>query len=201
MKTNAKKSVKKTPNKSVQTARKMTKISSMTERPELVYGQNPGYERPKWDDYFIEIMQTVAKRGNCDRGRSGAVLVKGKQIIATGYVGAPTGLETCDEVGHLIKVVYDERGGQHKHCVRTTHAEANAIAQAAKFGVPTDGATMYCRMEPCLDCTKLMINAGIKRIVCEKKYHAAHDSRAMLEKAHVELVVLHDEEEQYAQSR
>ncbi len=163
----------------------------------LQYGQHPDYERPDWDEYFLEIMRTVAKRANCDRGRSGAVLVKGKQIIATGYVGAPAGLPTCDEVGHLIKVAYDERGGQHEHCVRTTHAEANAIAQAARNGISTDNGTIYCRMEPCLDCTKLLINAGIKRVVCERRYHAAHDSREMLAKAGVKLEVLHDEEQEY----
>lgn len=170
-------------------------------KEECIYGQNPAHRRPAWDDYFIEIMNTVAKRANCDRGRSGAVLVKGKQIIATGYVGAPAGLPTCDEVGHLIKVAYDERGGQHEHCVRTTHAEANAIAQAAKHGVATDGATIYCRMEPCLDCAKLLVNAGIKRIVCEKRYHAAHDSREMLKKAGVQLEVLKNEEMSYEQTR
>jgi dCMP deaminase len=170
-------------------------------RPGLVYGQNPGHKRPGWDDYFLEIMHTVAKRANCDRGRTAAVLVKNKQIIATGYVGAPAGCPTCDEVGHLMKTVYDERGGQHQHCVRTTHGEANAIAQAARHGIPTEGATIYCKFEPCLDCTKLLINAGIKRVVCERKYHAAHDSREMLKRAGIELVVLHDEEEQYEKMR
>ncbi len=166
-----------------------------------VYGKNSGYKRPDWDEYFLEIMRTVGKRGTCDRSRTGAVLVKNKQIIATGYVGAPAGCPTCDEEGHLIKVVYDERGGQHKHCVRTTHAEMNAIAQSAKRGVSCEGGTIYCHMEPCLDCTKLLINAGITRVVCEKRYHAAHDSREMLRQAGVELVVLHDEESQYAQMR
>lgn len=167
----------------------------------LSYGQNPDHKRPDWDEYFLEIMSTVAKRGNCDRGRAGAVLVKNKQIIATGYVGAPAGLPTCDEVGHLMKTVYDERGGQHQHCIRTTHAEMNTIAQAARRGISTEGATIYCRMEPCWDCTKVIINSGIKRVVCERRYHAAHDSREMLVKAGVELVVLHDEEQQYDKMR
>jgi len=165
---------------------------------ELLYGQNPDHHRPDWDDYFMEIMETVAKRANCDRGRAAAVIVKGRRILATGYVGAPAGLPTCDEVGHLIKVVYDERGGEHKHCVRTTHAEANAIAQAARHGTSIDGGTIFTRMAPCLDCTKLLINAGIKRVVCEKRYHADHDSRLFLEHAGVELVVLTDEHQEYA---
>jgi dCMP deaminase len=165
------------------------------------YGQNPGHKRPSWDEYFMEIMFTVGKRGNCDRGRSGAVLVKDRRVIATGYVGAPAGLNTCDQVGHLIKVAYDERGGQHQHCVRTTHAEANAIAQAARHGTSCDGATVYCKMEPCLDCAKLLINAGVKRVVADKHYHAGHDSRELLRNAGVQLDILHDEEEQYEKMR
>lgn len=172
------------------------KVDRMVNRAkELVYGQHLDHVRPSWQAYFMEIMEGVSKRGTCDRGRAGAVLVRGKQIIATGYVGAPAGLPTCDEVGHLIKTVYDERGGKHDHCVRTTHAEMNALAQAAKFGAATDGCTVYCRMEPCFDCTKLMINAGIKKVVAQKHYHAAHDSRDALAKAGVELVVLEDVEE------
>lgn len=167
----------------------------------LKYGQHPEYKRPDWDTYFLEITHTVGKRSNCDRGRTAAIIVKGKQIIATGYVGAPAGLPTCDEVGHLIKVVYDESGSKHEHCVRTTHAEANAIAQAARYGISTDGATVYCLMEPCLDCTKLLINAGIKRVVCEKRYHAAHDSREFLKKAGVKLEVLSDEEQKYEEKQ
>ena len=165
---------------------------------ELAYGQNPDHQRPDWDEYFMEIMETVAKRANCDRGRSAAVIVKDRRIIATGYVGAPAGLPTCDEVGHLIKVAYDERGGEHQHCIRTTHAETNAIAQAARHGTRIDGGTIFCRMTPCLDCTKLLINAGILRVVCQKRYHADHDSLRFLEEAGVELVVLKDEHQEYA---
>ncbi len=166
---------------------------------ERVYGQNPDHQRPDWQEYFLKVMDTVAERANCDRGRAAAVIVRDKRIIATGYVGAPAGLPTCDEVGHLIKVAYDERGGQHKHCVRTTHAEMNAIAQAAKYGTPIDGATIYIKMTPCLDCTKLLVNAGIKKVVCRKRYHADHDSVAILRDAGVELVVLDESREQYEQ--
>ncbi|MDJ0523282.1 MAG: deaminase [Planctomycetota bacterium] len=165
----------------------------------LAYGQNPEHERPDWQEYFLKVMETVATRANCDRGRAAAVIVKDKRIIATGYVGAPAGLPTCDEIGHLIKIAYDERGGQHKHCVRTTHAEANAIAQAAKHGTAIDGADIYIRMTPCLDCTKLLINAGIKRVICRKRYHADHDSVKMLAEAGVELTVLSQEHETYDQ--
>lgn len=170
-----------------------------TSETERVYGQNPAHERPSWRDYFLKVMDTVAERANCDRGRAAAVIVRDKRIVATGYVGAPAGLPTCDEVGHLIKVAYDERGGQHKHCVRTTHAEANAIAQAAKHGTSIDGASIYIRMTPCLDCTKLLINAGIRHVVCRRRYHADHDSVRILEEAGVELEVLSEETEAYDQ--
>jgi dCMP deaminase len=155
------------------------------------------YQRPSWDEYFCEMVVTVGKRGSCDRGRSGAVIVVDRHIVATGYVGAPAGCATCDEVGHLMKTAYDERGGEHQHCIRTTHAEANAIAQAAKKGTPIEGGTVYCTMTPCLDCTKLLINAGIKRVVALKRYHADHDSTKMLQEAGVELVIVDNRVEQY----
>jgi dCMP deaminase len=166
---------------------------------ERVYGQNPEHKRPDWEEYFLRIMDTVATRANCDRGRSAALIVKGKRIVATGYVGAPAGLPTCDEIGHLIKIAYDERGGQHKHCVRTTHAEMNAIAQAARYGTPIEGATIYTSMTPCLDCTKLLINAGIARVVCRRRYHADHDSVRILSEAGVALSVLSPDTQEYEQ--
>jgi dCMP deaminase len=165
------------------------------------YGKNPDYKRPSWDEYFQEMVLTVGKRGNCDRGRSGAVIVVDRQIVATGYVGAPAGCATCDEIGHLMKTVYDERGGEHKHCVRTTHAEMNAIAQAAKKGTAIDGGTIYCKMTPCLDCCKLLINAGIKRVVALKHYHAEHDSVVVLREADVDLCWVEDGEETYERMR
>ncbi len=155
------------------------------------------HKRPGWDEYFMGIVREVAKRATCDRGRNSAIIVKNKRIIATGYVGAPVGLNHCDEVGHLIKEVYDEDGNVKKHCVRTTHAEQNAIAQAARFGVSIDRGTIYTKMEPCLDCTKLLINAGIKRVVAEKRYHDGELSRQFLKDAGVKLIVLNEEVEEY----
>ena len=155
------------------------------------------HQRPDWDEYFMGIINEVAKRATCDRGRNGCVIVKNKRIIATGYVGAPAGLPHCDREGHLMKEVYDKEGNVSKHCVRTTHAEQNAIAQAARFGVSIDGGTLYSKMEPCLDCTKLIINAGIKRVVANKRYHAGELSRQFLNDAGVELVILNDEVEHY----
>ena len=156
-----------------------------------------GDGRPSWDEYFIAISREAAKRATCDRGRSGCIIVKGKRIISSGYVGAPSKMPHCDEAGHLMKRVIEDNGKKRMHCVRTTHAEANAIAQAAKHGVSINGATLYVRMEPCLDCAKLIINAGIKRVVCEKKYHGAQLTREYFKQAGVELEVLSDEIQEY----
>ena len=155
------------------------------------------YVRPSWDDYFMEIARTAAKRATCDRGRSGAVLVKNNRILSTGYVGSPSGMKHCDEIGHLMKTAYDDKGGTHQHCVRTTHAEMNAMIQAARHGIAIEGATLYCKMEPCLDCAKAIINAGIIRVVCEKKYHGAHLTRDFFAEAGVKLEVLNDSLEEY----
>jgi dCMP deaminase len=159
--------------------------------------QEPKHCRPDWDEYFINISHEVGKRATCDRGRSGAVIVKDKRILCTGYVGAPVGLEHCDEIGHLYKTVYRADGTKSEHCVRTTHAEMNAIVQAARYGISINGATIYCRMTPCLDCAKAIINAGIKRVVCEKKYHAGQDSIEFFKAAGVALKILSDDVETY----
>jgi dCMP deaminase len=155
------------------------------------------YKRPTWDEYFLEIAKVVGTRGTCDRGRNGAVLVKDRRILTTGYVGAPMGLAHCDEVGHLMSDVVNPDGTVSKHCIRTTHAEQNAIVQAALHGVSTEGATLYIKFEPCFTCTKMIINAGIKRIVCLKKYHAAELSRKFLKEAGVEIVYTEDGTEEY----
>jgi len=149
--------------------------------------------RPSWDDYFLEIAESVSKRATCDRGRSGCVIVKEKQILVTGYVGSPSGLRHCDDAGHLLKSVTHEDGSITQHCMRTVHAEQNAICQAAKEGVSIKEATLYCRMTPCRTCAMLLINCGIQRVVCEKKYHAGIESEEMFEKAGVALVFKHDE--------
>ncbi|MEI7596016.1 MAG: cytidine/deoxycytidylate deaminase family protein [Bacteroidota bacterium] len=157
----------------------------------------PKYIRPSWDDYFLEIADTVAKRATCDRGRSGCVIAREKQILVTGYVGSPTGLPHCDEVGHQMKQVVHEDGKVTNHCVRTVHAEQNAICQAAKMGIALNGATLYCRMTPCRTCAMLIINCGITRVVCEKRYHAGLESEEMFKMAGVELVIVNDEVVKY----
>ncbi len=156
------------------------------------------YVRPGWDEYFMGIMDAVAKRATCDRGRSGTVVVRDNHILATGYVGAPPGLPHCDEVGHQMKTTIHEDGHQTQHCVRTTHAETNAIVQAARIGVSLLGATLYCRMTPCTVCARSIIGAGIRRVVCEKRYHVAEETEAMFRKVGIELDYMTEETQAYA---
>ena len=155
------------------------------------------YRRPSWDEYFMEIASTVSKRATCDRGRSGCVIVRDRQILVTGYVGSPTGLPHCDEVGHQYKKMVHEDGTETQHCVRTVHAEQNAICQAAKLGIALHGATLYCRMTPCRVCAMLIINCGIQRVVCEKKYHSGSESEEMFRTAGVKLEFFSDEVMEY----
>ena len=155
------------------------------------------YQRPSWDEYFMEVARTVAKRATCDRGRSGCVIALGRQILVTGYVGSPAGLPHCDEVGHQMKIVTHEDGHQSQHCVRTAHAEQNAILQAAKIGVAIAGATLYCKMTPCAVCAKMIINTGIHAIICEKRYHAGVESEAMFKQVGVSIKFLDENVEPY----
>jgi dCMP deaminase len=155
------------------------------------------YKRPSWDEYFMELANTASKRATCDRGRSGCVIVKNKQVLVTGYVGSPTGLPHCDDVGHLFRKTIHSDGSVSNHCVRTVHAEQNAICQAARRGISLDGATLYCRMTPCRTCAMLIINCGIKRVVCERKYHDGKESEEMFKLANVKLEFFHDEIQQY----
>jgi dCMP deaminase len=151
------------------------------------------YNRPSWDEYFMGIANTVAQRATCNRGRSGCVIARGKQLLVTGYVGSPNGMPHCDDVGHQMKKTIHEDGTITTHCVRTVHAEQNAICQAAKLGVALEGSTLYCRMTPCRTCAMLIINCGIKRVVCEKKYHAGQETEEMFKLAHVKLEFMNEE--------
>ncbi len=153
--------------------------------------------RPSWDEYFMELANAASKRATCDRGRSGCVIVKDRQLLVTGYVGSPSGLPHCDEVGHLFHKMIHENGEITTHCVRTVHAEQNAICQAAKRGIALDGATLYCRMTPCRTCAMLIINCGIKRVVCERKYHSGQESEEMFRQAGIQLEFFCNEIEQY----
>jgi dCMP deaminase len=145
----------------------------------------------------MEVCRSVAKRATCERGRSGCVIARENRILVTGYVGSPPGLPHCDDAGHQLKRMIHEDGSASWHCVRTVHAEQNAICQAAKNGIALDGATLYCKMTPCRTCAMLVISCGIRRVVCEKRYHDSTDSLAAFASAGVELVHLSGEVQQY----
>jgi dCMP deaminase len=121
-------------------------------------------ERSSWDQYFMDIAKQVASRATCDRKHVGALLVRDKTILSTGYNGSIRGLPHCDEVGHMM---------ENDHCVATVHAEANAIIQAAKNGVRIDGSTIYTTASPCWPCFKLIANSGCTRIVFGEFYRDA----------------------------
>ena len=135
----------------------------------------------------MEVMGAIAKRATCDRGRAGTVIVKDKQILATGYVGSPVGMPHCDDVGHDLRKSIDEDGNISQHCVRTVHAEQNAICQAAKRGISIEGATVYTRMTPCSVCAMLLVNCGVSKIYCERKYHTGKESEQMFKKAKIKI--------------
>ncbi len=168
--------------------------SKLTEVMEKIEGKE---KRPSWDEYFMEICRAVAKRATCDRGKSGCVIVKDKRLLVTGYVGSPIGVPHCDEVGHQMKTVVHEDGTRTQHCVRTTHAEQNAICQAAMVGISIEGGIIYCKMTPCSTCAKIIINAGIKKVICEKKYHAGKESEELFSQAGMEIEFLEDKIEKY----
>jgi len=153
--------------------------------------------RPSWDEYFIRLVDEVASRATCDRGRSGCVVVRNKRIICTGYVGSPPGLPHCDEMGHDMKQMVDDDGTVRHHCVRTIHAEQNAICQAARYGLSLEGTTLYCTMEPCRVCAMLISSVGIRRVVAKRRYHAGQDTRDLLARAGVDLHILQDVVEHY----
>lgn len=151
------------------------------------------YVRPSWDEYFMKITEMIGSRGSCDRGRAGCVITRDRRIVATGYVGSPSGLPHCDEVGHEMHTVTHEDGSTSRHCIRTTHAEQNAICEAARMGISIDGGTLYCKMTPCYTCAKMIINAGIKKVVCAQDYHASARSKEIFAQAGIEFALLSEE--------
>jgi len=154
-------------------------------------------KRPSWDDYFIDIVKAVSTRGTCDRGHAACVFVKEKQILVTGYAGSPVGFPHCDEVGHDLRKTLNDDGAISLHCVRTVHAEQNAICQAAKRGIAIDGATVYVNMTPCRTCAMLLINSGIKRVYAERKYYAGLETEKMFKKAGIKLEYKFDDVVKY----
>jgi dCMP deaminase len=147
------------------------------------------FKRPGWDEYFLNLCSNgINARSTCDRGKVGCVITKDNRILVTGYAGAPPGLPHCDEVGHMMaKTVWPDKSVS-EHCIRTLHAEQNAIVQAARFGIALDGSTLYCTMTPCRTCAMIIISVGIKKVVCQKKYHKAKESIQMFRKAKVKLI-------------
>ena len=125
--------------------------------------------RPDWDDYFMEMAELAAKRASCLRRKVGAVLVKNKKVLATGYNGAPKDITHCEVTGCLREKLEVPSGQRHEIC-RGVHAEQNLVAQAAFHGVKTEGSTVYCTHQPCIICTKILINAGVEKIYFKNPY-------------------------------
>jgi dCMP deaminase len=142
--------------------------------------------RPSWDDYFMQIVDLVKTRSTCLRRQVGALIVKDKRILASGYNGAPSGVSHCAEVGCLRQQLNIPSGERHELC-RAIHAEQNAIVQAAYSGTSVNDSTMYVSLQPCSLCAKLMINAGIKKLVFRGSY-PDELALSMLNEAGVELV-------------
>ncbi len=142
--------------------------------------------RLSWDQYFITITRQVAERSTCCRAKVGAVIVRDKNILATGYNGAPTGLPHCIDVGCLVYETKTPGGEMEENCYRTIHAEINAIAHAAKNGVSIRDADIYVTHTPCIHCLKVLVNTGIKRVCYEKEYKL-HTIKDLLSSANIGL--------------
>ena len=143
--------------------------------------------RPSWDEYFAEIAGQVATRSTCMRRHVGAIIVRDKRLLCTGYNGAPRGLEHCDVVGCLREKLHIPSGQRQEIC-RGLHAEQNAIIQAALHGVSVEGGTIYVTHQPCITCAKMIINSGIVRVVCANSY-PDELARSILDEAKVLLEV------------
>jgi len=126
--------------------------------------------RPSWDEYFMELAFVVSKRSTCLSRQVGAIVVKDKRIMTTGYNGAPSGIESCLDRGYCLRRQKGYNSGENLEVCRGSHAEENAIVQAAKFGICLSGGTVYCTHQPCLICSKMLINAGIKQVVFKGSY-------------------------------
>lgn len=157
------------------------------------------------EEYYLTVLDAVKQRSTCDRGRLGAILVKDGRIISTGYVGAPAGMPHCDEVGHLIEERRITKGlveglqdyRYSAHCVRTVHAEQNAILQAAIFGIEVGGATMYCTMFPCFPCAKAIVNVELEMVIAVHPYQAQDQSIDLFRAVGLPFKILNQEKELY----
>lgn len=151
------------------------------------------------DEYYMDICRVVWEKGTCNRWRSWCVIVKDWQVVATGFVDAPEWSTKCDEDEHLMRTVIKNTWEATQHCMRNSCAELNAIAHAARQGIPLEWATIYTKMTPCYvrHCAHLIVACGIKRVVCEKRFHDAKLSEEVFDKAGVELVYLENWTEEY----
>lgn len=145
--------------------------------------------RPSWDEYFMQMAELTAKRSTCLRRQVGAIIVKDKHIIATGYNGAPKGLPHCEELGGCYREKLGVPSGERHELCRALHAEQNAIIQAATLGQSIEGATIYVTHQPCIICAKMIINAGIERIVVRSGYPDKM-SEDMVKEANLEIEML-----------
>jgi len=143
--------------------------------------------RPSWDEYFMKIAALVSERSTCLRHHVGAIIVKDRRVLTTGYNGAAAGTKDCLELGCLRIQQNIPTGERHEIC-RAIHAEQNAIIQASRYGENVMGGTIYCTHSPCIICAKMMINAGIKRIVVYIKYPDIGGVAELLKEAKVELI-------------
>lgn len=171
--------------------------------------------RISWQEYFIAILDATALRASCDRGKSAAIIVRDNRVVSCGYVGAPMGLQSCDEIGHDIvkhceipihracmNYVYDEPWQSKElipidkfsvHCIRTVHGEQNAIINCARNGISTLGTTLYSTMTPCVVCAKMIIQAGIVKVVAKNAYQKDRETRELFKLTNIELIVLNEE--------
>lgn len=143
--------------------------------------------RLSWDEYFMQIAEMVARRSTCNRAAVGSVIVRNRNILATGYNGAPRGMPHCTDVGCLVYSSTNPDGQTEENCFRTIHSEINAMAQAAKSGVSIEGSSIYITHSPCIHCLKVLINTGIERIFYRKPYKI-EQVRDMLERSGVEMM-------------
>ena len=162
--------------------------------------------RPSWDEYFINMLPAIGARSTCDRGRCGAIIVRDNTILSTGYAGAPKGFPHCDDVGHKYEsVMKDEsyynygeqiqhyKSVQEMHCIRTIHAEQNAIYHAAEIGALLKGATIYSTMFPCFRCAMAIVQVGIARVVAENDYQGSEESREIFSYANIMYTTINGE--------
>ena len=145
--------------------------------------------RPSWDEYFMQMAELTAQRSTCLRRQVGAIIVKEKHIIATGYNGAPKGLPHCEELGGCLREKLEIPSGERHELCRALHAEQNATIQAATLGQSIEGATIYITHQPCIICAKMIINAGISRIVIRRGY-PDEMSRGMLREAGLKVELI-----------